>query len=115
MRYILAAVPAAALEFIAANSHRPIGINDVARAIVAEPKTLQRRFRKVLDCPIAKEICRVRIERAKRGLTHGDQSMSAIARGAGFGTRDRMYVVFQREEGISPSDYRKHRQVEGEV
>ena len=43
----------AAMAFIAANSHLRIGPDDVARAARAETRTLQLRFRKVLDRPIA--------------------------------------------------------------
>jgi len=62
---------AAALEFIAANSHRRIGQDDVSRAVNAETRTLQSRFRKVLDLPIAATIRQVRMERAKRELVQG--------------------------------------------
>ncbi|HEY3320150.1 MAG TPA: substrate-binding domain-containing protein [Planctomycetota bacterium] len=59
---------AAALQFIAAKSHLDIGAGDVAQAVNTQTRTLQRRFRKYLDRPIATEIRRVRIERAKREL-----------------------------------------------
>ena len=59
---------AAALEFIAANYHQPIGPEDVARAVSTGRRTLARHFRKYLDRPIATEIRRARIERAKREL-----------------------------------------------
>ena len=101
---------AAALEFIAANSHRKIGPDAVAGAVATEPRTLQRRFRKYLDRPIATEIRRVRIERAKRELTQSKRPLSEIARDVGFGETMRMYEVFRRELGVTPSQYRKQRQ-----
>jgi len=100
----------AALEFIAANSHRKIGPDDVARAMATEPRTLQRRFQKYLGRPIATEIRRVRIERAKRELTQSERPLSEIARDVGFGPAKRMYEVFRRELGMSPREYRKQRQ-----
>jgi len=102
-----------ALEFIAANSHRPIGPDDVARAVAAETRTLQRRFRKHLDRPIATEIRRVRIERAKRELAQSKRLLSQIARDVGFGEPMRMYEVFRRELGLTPSQYRRERQSGG--
>jgi LacI family transcriptional regulator len=105
---------AAALEFISANSHRRIGQDDVSRAVLAETRTLQLRFRKVLNRPIAAEIRRVRIERAKRELTQSERRLSEIARDVGFGEPMRMYEVFRRELGVTPSDYRKQRQLEKE-
>lgn len=102
---------AAALEFISANSHLPIRVSDVAQAVTMEPRTLQLRFRKFLNRPVADEIRRVRIERAKRELTQTERSMAEIARAVGFRDSQRMYEVFVRELGVSPSQYRKERQL----
>ena len=106
---------AAALEFISKNSHRRIGQDDVSRAVHAETRTLQLRFRRVLDRPIATEIRRVRIERAKRELTQSDRSLAAIAHDVGFGEAMRMYEVFRRELGTTPSEYRKQRKVNAKL
>ncbi len=100
---------AAALRFIANNSHRRIGPNEVAEAVGAHPRTLQNRFGEFLNRPIAAEIRRVRIERAKRELTQTKRPLAEIARDAGFGPAMRMYEVFRREMGITPSEYRKQR------
>ena len=104
-------VVAAALAYIAANSHRRIGPDDVARAVGVETRTLQNYFRKTLQRPIATEIRRVRIERAKRELAQSDRPLAAIARDVGFGTIQRLYEVFRRELGITPGEYRKQRQL----
>jgi LacI family transcriptional regulator len=105
---------AAALRFISDNSHRPIGPDDVARAVLVHPKTLTNRFHQHLGRTIGKEIRRVRIERAKRELTLTDQSLDVIAQNVGFGERKRMYEVFKRELGVTPKQYRNERQVEEE-
>lgn len=104
-------VVAAALAFISANSHRRIGPDDVAAAVAAETRTLQNYFRKTIQRPIATEIRRVRIERAKRELAQSDRTLDAIARDVGFGTIQRLYEVFRRELGITPGAYRLERQV----
>lgn len=102
---------AAALQFIAAKSHQDIGPDDVARAVAAGTRTLQRRFHKHLTHSIATEIRRVRIERAKRELAQSNRSLKEIARNVGFGEAIRMYEVFCRELGVSPSKYRHQRQI----
>ena len=81
----------------------------------AETRTLQLRFRKYLGRPIAAEIRRVRIERAKRELTQSKRSLTEIARDVGFGEAMRMYEVFRRELGITPSEYRKQRRLDTEM
>lgn len=101
---------AAALAFIAANSHRRIGPDEVAAAVGVETRTLQNYFRQTLQRPIATEIRRVRIERAKRELAQSERPLAQIARAVGFGTLQRLYEVFRREVGIAPSAYREQRQ-----
>lgn len=100
---------AAALLFIGEKSHKSIGPNDVAQAVNLEPRTLRRRFANILGRTIVSEICRVRVERAKRELVQSDRSLDAIAHDVGFGTRRQMREVFCRELGITPSEYRKQR------
>lgn len=102
---------ASALEFIAGKSHLAISQDDVSKAVNTQTRTLQRHFRKYLGRPIASEIRRVRIERAKRELTQSDRTLGQIARDVGFGEPMRMYEVFRRELGVTPSQYRKERQV----
>ena len=75
---------AAALSFIAANSHRAIHSQDVANAVDTPLRTLKRRFDQFLNRPIASEIRRVRIESAKRELVQSDRSLSQIAQDVGF-------------------------------
>jgi len=100
---------ARALAYIAAKSHLEIGPDDVAEAVNTHRRTLQRHFLKYLGRPIATEIRRVRIERAKRELSQSNNSLAQIARDVGFGKAMRMYEVFQRELGIAPSEYRRTR------
>lgn len=101
----------AALAYIAANAHRWLGPDDVAAAVGAETRTLQNYFRRTIQRPVATEIRRVRIERAKRELAQSNRTLAAIARDVGFGTIQRLYEVFRRELGISPGEYRKQRQM----
>ena len=100
---------ASAMSFIASNSHRRIGQDDVARAVSTETRTLQRRFRRILDQPIAAVVRQVRIERAKR---ESDRTMQEIARDVGFGEAMRMYEVFRRELGVTPTEYRQQRKLD---
>ncbi|MEW4564387.1 substrate-binding domain-containing protein [Bremerella sp. JC770] len=102
---------AEALTFIAMNCHRRIGQQDVARALSVETKTLQLRFRKVLNQPIAATIRKVRLERVKRELVQTDRSLKSIARDVGFSSPMRMYELFKRELGITPTQFRNERRL----
>ncbi len=98
---------ARALQFIAANIQKPIGVDDVAEAAFTSLSTLQNRFREHLGRSIFAEIRRLRIERAKRHLTESKQRIVDIAKEVGFGDQHRMNEVFRRELGMTPSAYRK--------
>ena len=93
------------------NCHGRIGQDDVARALSVETRTLQNRFRKVLDQPIAATIRKVRLERAKRELVQTDRSLKIIARETGFGSPMRMYELFKRELGVTPTEFRQQRRL----
>lgn len=105
---------AQALAFIAANCHRPIGPENVAREMTIGIRTLQLRFQEYLGRPIAAEIRRARIERAKRELAQTERTVKEISRECGFGPPMRMYEVFLRELGLTPSQYRRQRHGERE-
>jgi LacI family transcriptional regulator len=106
---------AAALAYIASNSNRPIGAEDVALGVETGLRTLQRNFREYLGRPIGAEIQRARLECAKRELSESERPIKDIARDVGFGRAMRMYEVFRRELGVTPREYRKQRQIEVEV
>jgi len=98
---------AAALTYIAGHSHLPIGPDDVAEAVAVGRRTLERRFGQQLERPIAVEIRRARIERAKRELTQTERSLAEISNAVGFGPSAHMHQVFVRELGLTPTEYRR--------
>lgn len=100
---------ASALKYISSNINQRVGPEDVARAVSIGLRTLQNRFRKVLERPIGKVIRQIRMDRAKRALLQGDRSMSAIAQEVGFITPERMNEAFRRELDMSPTAFRKSR------
>ena len=73
-------------------------------------RTLERKFRESVDCTIAEEITRLRLERAKRRMVETDAPMKDVALEAGFRNADHFYKVFSRVEGLPPSDFRAQRQ-----
>jgi LacI family transcriptional regulator len=105
-------VVAAALAYVSAHSHRRIGPDDVARAVGVGTRTLQNYFRNTIRRPIAAEIRRTRLERAKRELAQSPRTLGEIARAAGFGTVQRLYEVFRRELGVTPGEYRSLRKTD---
>lgn len=101
---------ARALRFIAENSHRRMQVKDVATAVAATRRTLERRFRASVGRTIAEEITRLRMERAKRRMVETDAPMKDVATDSGFRNADHFYKVFARVEGVPPTIYRERHQ-----
>ncbi len=99
-----------ALRFIADNTHEQIRVRDVVTAVNTNRRSLERRFRQSLNRSIADEITRLRLERAKRQMVGTNASMKDVAADSGFRNADHFYKVFNRVEGISPTQFRTERQ-----
>ncbi len=57
-----------------------------------------------------------RVDAARNALESSDAPLKTVAYECGFGTADRMRIVFMRRLGVTPNDYRasfKPRFVEG--
>ena len=100
---------AGAQKFIAANCDRRIGVNTVASQFAVSPKTLQKHFTTALNRGVAQEIRRARIERVKQELADGKRTISEIATITGFKSNASLSVIFRREVGLTPSQYRAQR------
>ncbi len=99
-----------ALRFIAEHTHERIGVKQVVHAVGINRRSLERRFRESLNRTIADEITRLRLERAKRRMVETSAPMKDVAVDAGFRNADHFYKVFNRIEGIPPTQFRVERQ-----
>lgn len=107
------ALVSTAMRYILDNSNQAINVKDVIKQTMTTRRTLERRFREVLNRTIMQEITRCRIERLKRRLAESDEQIKIIALDSGFNSVRMLYQTFIREEGISPSAYRAKRRCTG--
>jgi LacI family transcriptional regulator len=96
-----------ALRFIRAHALDGIKVEDVLRAVAVSRRVLESRFERLLGRTPHEEITRVQIERVKELLTETDLPLATIADRAGYKHVEYMSVVFKRETGIPPSQYRE--------
>jgi len=82
-------------------------VTALAEAAGVSPRNLSRLFLAETGITPAEFINRARIDRARNLLEASDQPLKAIAYDCGFGTPDRMRLVFERRLGLSPSQYRR--------
>jgi LacI family transcriptional regulator len=102
---------AKAMRYILEHTHEGIGVRHVAAQVSTTRRTLERRFRQVLDRTVMEEITRTRLERLKRRLAESDLSIKTLVEDSGFNSVRVLYETFVREEGISPSAYRAQRRI----
>lgn len=95
-----------ALQFIRSSAHKPISVDDVAKAASVSRRLLERTFRKVLQRSVADEICEAHMGIARRLLVETRMRVSEIAIAAGFTDGKHFATVFRRVEGSTPTAYR---------
>jgi LacI family transcriptional regulator len=98
---------AAAMRFIRENAHRPVRVDDAARAAHTGRRTLENRFRSLLKASIHDTIRKERIRRACRLLKETDMLIEVLAEACGYSTRERFNQAFRKETGTTPSEYRR--------
>lgn len=100
---------AAALRFIRENACRTsFQVDDAVQQGRLSRRTLEIRFRKALGRSVQDEIERVRLERVKRLLAETDTPVARLAELAGFSAASYMGLVFHRETGKTPRQYRTY-------
>ena len=103
---------AEALRYITENLHVGINVDKVATHVATTRRTLSRRFHSSLGQTIHDAITQLRLERVKRALIDSKDPLKSVAVASGFRDAIHLCKVFQRIEGISPSDYRSARTVQ---
>jgi LacI family transcriptional regulator len=97
---------AQALRFIRAHACDPISVADVVRAVPLSRRVLEKRFLRQLNRTPHDEILNVRLGVVRQLLSETKLSLEAIALRAGFEHPEYLSVVFKRETGICPKDFR---------
>lgn len=98
---------AEAARFIRENAAMPITVEDVYRKVMISRRKLEVGFKRTFHRTPQKEIWRVRVARAKTLLEQTSAKMPRIAQLSGFSNADRLCVIFRRETGVTPSDWRQ--------
>jgi LacI family transcriptional regulator len=100
----------AAVRFIRNHAHQPISVTDVLREVPVARRSLERRFRALLERGIGEEIQHAHLERARDLLATTSLPMDVVAERAGFSTPNYMCRVFQRAMALTPTAYRRRTQ-----
>lgn len=96
----------AAMRFVEKHHATAIDVNDVAAAVHASRRTVERCFHREVGHGVAAEIRRLRLEHARRLIVDTPLSMKEIAAASGFGGAVQMNHAFQRYFGQAPGALR---------
>lgn len=98
---------ASAVKFIREHACEGVTVDDVLKKVPLSRSMLERRFRKFLSRSPQEEIRLVQIKRVKQLLAESDLALEQIAELAGYRHAEYMSVVFKRETGQTPGQYRR--------
>ena len=96
-----------AIQFIKKNAKNKILVEDVARAAGMNRRSLERRFKSVINRSIYGEIQNVRIEQIAKLLVETDLSISQITGFFNFTDAEHISRYFKREKGSGLREFRK--------
>jgi transcriptional regulator GlxA family with amidase domain len=82
-------------------------IESLAKKAAMSPRHFARLFVKVTGKTPAEFVEQVRVDAARAALEATDHTIERIADDCGFGTDETLRRTFQRQLGVTPSDYRK--------
>lgn len=97
----------AAIEYIAANYHKQISIDDIAHTYGLNTKYIGRLFKEQTGESFSAYLNRVRVHHAKQLLSGTRAQIIEIALECGYNNVTYFNRVFKQMQGITPSEYRQ--------
>lgn len=98
---------ARAVQFIREHACGGINVSDVLGAVPMSRRVLEQRFQRLLGRTPREEILQVRLARVRQLLSETDLPLYLIADRTGFEHVEYLSVVFKRETGRTPSEFRR--------
>ena len=90
-------------------------LESLAAVVGMSPRNLARHFRQAAGITPHEFVERARVDAARMMLEGTDRPLKAVAFDCGFGSADRMRIVFNTRLGVTPVQYRaSFRQAEPE-
>jgi transcriptional regulator GlxA family with amidase domain len=95
------------LEWVLANLHKPLTVEQLADRSNMAPRSFHRHFLARTRLTPAKAVERLRLDQARMLMETTRLSLVAIAARVGFGSEERLRRSFYRTLGVAPKQYRE--------
>jgi two-component system, response regulator YesN len=106
-RLMVSSVIAKVMKYVEEHPEQELGREEIAAQVFLNPAYLSRLFRKETGTSLTDYILKVKLERAKRLLSHSGEKISSIAEQVGYTHFSYFAKIFKRFTGMSPQEYRK--------
>lgn len=95
------------MDYINNHYMEQISLNTIAKAVYLSPPYISKIFKENFQVGFLEYLNRLRIQKSLYALCHTDAYIVDIAEDCGFTNAKTYSRLFQKEMGISPTDYRK--------
>ncbi len=96
-----------ARNYLESNFDKPLNLDKVAGEVGLSSSYLSRSFKQKFGVSFTDYLNQLRLDRSKRLLRHSNKNIGEIAEEVGFNDGNYFSKVFKREEGVTPTEYRK--------
>lgn len=97
--------------FLREHAPEPVGLEDLAAELGLSRSRTSFVVKRLFDKSFSRLLQEARVERAGHYLAASAAKLRDIARECGFSDEFHLSRVFRRQAGISPSEFRRHRQI----
>ena len=96
-----------AVEYIDVHLDRNMSISEIAEVAHLNPQYFMRTFKKETGKPVLEYITERRLRKARELLAQTNLPITEVALAAGYDNFSYFSKLFKRNEGVTPSDFRK--------
>lgn len=97
----------AVIDLLRRRPERKIEVAPLAAAVYLSPSRLIHLFKKEMNCSLSEYVMSLRTEKAKMLLAETSMPLKEIMRESGLDDPSRFCMVFKRETGLTPLQYRR--------
>ena len=105
-------IPASVLRVIDSRYKEHLTLDDIAEAISVSKYHMCRTFRRAAGITVTQYLVSYRLAEAKKMLAETNIQVADIAVNCGFDTSSHFCIVFRRNEGMTPNEFRRNTRID---